>query len=71
MKEKRVFRVKKPNGPVQIFEGDNCIPESIKPVFDRMEAELQAFTDRFENDPEIKANFEQLENELKRMELKL
>lgn len=71
MKRKNVFRLKQPNKPVQTFKGDDCIPESLKPEFDRLEAELEAFANRIENDPEIKAGFDRLEEQLKEMELKL
>lgn len=71
MKNKRVFRVKKPDKTVLTFNEGEIIPERLKPEFDRLEAELNDFETFVENDQEIKETFDRLENELKRMELKI
>ena len=71
MKNKRVFRVKKPDKTVLTFKEGETIPESMKAEFDRLEAELKDFETFVENDQEIKETFDRLENELKGMELKI
>ncbi len=71
MKQKRtkhVYRLKRANKPVQVFNDLESIDKELKPVFDRLEAELNGMENIFDN-PEIKKQFDEMENELNRMEL--
>ena len=68
-REKHVYKVKQANKPVRIFNDLESIDRELKPVFDRLEAELKQMGDPFEN-PEIKKQFDELEEQLNRMELK-
>lgn len=70
MKNDREYRLKKPNKPVQTLKRYDCIPEPLKPEFDRLEAETKAFEAYVKNSQDIKEIFDRLENELKGMELK-
>ena len=66
--EKHVYQLKRVNKPVLIFDNLDSIDDDLKPVFNRMETELNQMGNPF-NNPEIKKQFDELENELKRMEL--
>lgn len=71
MKQKRtkhVYRLKQANKPVQVFNDLESIDEALKADFDRLEAELEGLSGIFDN-PEIKKQFDEMENELNRMEL--
>lgn len=71
MKQKRtkhVYRLKQANKPVQVFNDLDSIDEALKADFDRLEAELEGLSGIFDN-PEIKKQFDEMENELNRMEL--
>lgn len=71
MKQKRtkhVYRLKQANKPVQVFNDLESIDEALKANFDRLEAELEGLSGIFDN-PEIKKQFDEMENELNRMEL--
>lgn len=68
-REKHVYKVKRANKPVQVFNDLDSIDKELKPVFDRLEAELEGLSDIFDN-PEIKKQFDEMEKELNRMELK-
>lgn len=70
MKNDREYRLKKPNKPVQTLKRYDSIPEPLKPEFDRLEAEIEAFETFVRNSQEIKEIFDGLENELKGMKLK-
>ena len=67
-REKHVYKVKRANKPVQVFNDLDSIDKELKPVFDRLEAELEQMGNPFEN-PEIKKQFDELEDHLNRMEL--
>lgn len=67
-REKHVYKVKRANKPVQVFNDLDSIDKELKPVFDRLEAELNGMENIFDN-PEIKKQFDEMENELNRMEL--
>lgn len=67
-KSKHVYRLKQANKPVQVFNDLESIDKELQPIFDRLEAELEQMGNPFEN-PEIKKQFDELENELNRMEL--
>ena len=71
MNQKRtrhVYRLKRANKPVQVFNDMKSIDEALKADFDRLEAELEGLSGIFDN-PEIKKQFDEMENELNRMEL--
>lgn len=71
MKQKRtkhVYRLKRANKPVQVFNDLESIDEALKADFERMEAELEGLSGIFDT-PEIKKQFDEMENELNRMEL--
>ena len=57
----RLYRVKQGKEPWQTFKDGDSMPEEYKAVFDRIEANLEAF----ENDPKTKEAFTQMEKELK------
>lgn len=65
---KRVYRLKRANKPVQVFNDLDSIDKALKADFDRLEAELEGLSDIFDN-PEIKKQFDELEDHLNRMEL--
>ena len=65
---KRVYRLKRANKPVQVFNDLDSIDKALKSDFDRLEAELEGLSDIFDN-PEIKKQFDELEDHLNRMEL--
>ncbi len=65
---RHVYRLKRANKPVQVFNDLESIDEVLKADFDRLEAELEGLSGIFDN-PEIKKQFDEMENELNRMEL--
>ena len=65
---KRVYRLKRANKPVQVFNDLDSIDKALKADFDRLEAELEGLSEIFDN-PEIKKQFDELEERLNRMEL--
>ena len=69
-REKHVYKVKRANKPVQVFNDLDSIDKELKPVFDRLEAELNGMENIFDN-PEIKKLFDDLEKELEMREIKL
>ena len=56
----RLYRIKQGKEPWKTFKDGDSMPEEHKAVFDRIEADLEAY----ENDPKIKEAFAQMKKEL-------
>lgn len=59
----RIYKVKQGREPWQTFRDGDPIPAEWKAVFDRSEADLEAFA----NDPKVKTLFDEMEKELKQL----
>lgn len=71
MKRKRskcVYRLKQADKPLQVFNDLDSIDKALKPDFERLEAEIDGMSSVFDN-PEVKKQFDEIEERLNRMEL--
>lgn len=67
-KGKHIYRLKQTNKPLQTFHDLESIDKELRPVFDRLEAEIEGLSNIFD-DPEVKKSFDEMEERLNRMEL--